>query len=251
MSDPQEPHFFSDDSNWSQGLDYYRSLFPRPEDGFMAVGEGTVYSESTDLSLERIRSVFQSGDLKLIYVARHPLERLESAYRHNYLAYGKALSPFPELILQKRWFFGSSHFKVCCEWKKAFGTDNLYPVLFEDLVSDPLAVARSCFEFLGLDPDVDLDFENRAYNNSGDRAARTKLTGLESSRFLRMAIPKAWRPKLRNLAVEFLGKRVQDPAIWSAESLSFACHELESDAHTFLKSLGRDPGLWAFPHRTI
>lgn len=249
MSDPQEPHFFSHDENWERGLPFYESLFPTPAEGFQAIGEGTVYSESTEVNLPRIRSVFSPDDLKLIYIARHPLERLESAYRHNHLALGKKLEPFSELIKKQRWFPRSRHFEVCETWREAFGKDNLHAVLFDDLRQDPVAVARSCFKFLGLNADVPLVFANRAYNHSGERAAKQRLAALQTNHLLKKIVPPWLRPKLSSFAINLLKKRVEDPVKWTPESLDYACEMLEPDAKRFLASLRRDPEMWSFPHR--
>lgn len=45
--------------------------------------------------------------------------------------------------------------------RDAFGDDHVLPLLFDDLSDDPEAVATTCFRFLGLDADVQVEAQQR------------------------------------------------------------------------------------------
>jgi hypothetical protein len=45
--------------------------------------------------------------------------------------------------------------------RAAFGDEHVLPLLFDDLVEDPVVVAARCFRFLGIDPDVEVSASHR------------------------------------------------------------------------------------------
>ena len=79
----KEPHFFSRDDRWDHGLRWYEELFSDAPRG-MLVGEASAsYTDPrlADTVAERMFDVIPRA--RLIYVMRHPLERLRSHYRHE------------------------------------------------------------------------------------------------------------------------------------------------------------------------
>lgn len=78
----KEPDFFTD--GWNRGLEWYSSLFA-PLDESLITGEASVgYSDPihADLAAQRIHETIPRA--RLIFVARHPVERLRSHYRHDF-----------------------------------------------------------------------------------------------------------------------------------------------------------------------
>src|SRR5262249_9316045 len=83
MSRPKEPNFFSDDANYVRGLSWYRSLFPG-RDGVVLRGESSTHYTKLPTYPRTVKRMTQSlRDVKLIYVMRHPIDRLVSHYMHE------------------------------------------------------------------------------------------------------------------------------------------------------------------------
>ena len=82
MSRPKELNFFVEDMNWGLGVDWYRSHFP---------ANATVRGETSPHYTNRPRSEGVAArmretlgsDARLIYMVRHPIDRLLSHYLHN------------------------------------------------------------------------------------------------------------------------------------------------------------------------
>ncbi|MBA3583056.1 MAG: sulfotransferase domain-containing protein, partial [Gemmatimonadetes bacterium] len=78
----KEPNFFSDDRQWRKGLGWYGGLFAdAPPD--CLVGEASVRYTGASLSAiaaERMAATVPHA--RLIYLVRHPIDRIRSQYRH-------------------------------------------------------------------------------------------------------------------------------------------------------------------------
>src|SRR5262249_25249044 len=104
MCHPKEPSFFSDDEIYARGWGWYGSLF-RPAGLAGLRGESsTHYTKLPTYPRTIDRMARDLRRLKLIYVMRHPIDRLISQYVHE-VTVGRisaglreALERHPELI---------------------------------------------------------------------------------------------------------------------------------------------------------
>jgi hypothetical protein len=86
MSPRKEIEFFSDDSNWARGGDWYREHF-QDLAGALAVGEcSTGYTKFPTHPDAPTRIAELLPNAKLVYLVRDPVERIRSHYEHNALA---------------------------------------------------------------------------------------------------------------------------------------------------------------------
>lgn len=153
MSEPKEPNFFSDEANWRKGMDWYRGLFAGAGAGAaMLAGESsTHYTKLPDHpeALPRIREWLPQA--KLIYVMRHPVQRLLSHYSHGWLERSidgpvdEAVHRYPELIDYGRYAMQIG------PYLETFGRENVLPVFFERLVSSPQTELERVCAFLGYE----------------------------------------------------------------------------------------------------
>ena len=84
MCTPKEPDFFSIDANYFKGIDWYYSLFNEASPTQVCGEASTTYSRwhQHPKAAERI---YQSlGQVKLIYIMRHPVDRAYSFYVHRF-----------------------------------------------------------------------------------------------------------------------------------------------------------------------
>src|SRR5271168_5119276 len=83
MSRPKEPNFFSDDANYAQGWRWYSSHFRGSRAGVGRGESSTHYTKLPTFPRTVERMVRDLPRIKLIYVMRHPIERLVSQYVHE------------------------------------------------------------------------------------------------------------------------------------------------------------------------
>ena len=80
MTTPKEPGYFAFDDYYELGVIAYAALFDYSSDGQIS-GEASVWYTThpfIERSAERLRKLLP--DVKLIYITRHPVERLYSQY---------------------------------------------------------------------------------------------------------------------------------------------------------------------------
>src|SRR5262249_42443904 len=83
MSRPKEPNFFSDDGVYARGPGWYASLFAEAGPADLCGESSTHYTKlpTYPRPVERMAELLPR--VKLIYVMRHPIDRLLSHYVHE------------------------------------------------------------------------------------------------------------------------------------------------------------------------
>lgn len=92
--------------------------------------------------------------LRLVYIMRDPVARIESHLAHDYAVGRISSSDFDRIVLEHSRYLDWSNYALQLRpWISAFGKGNLLPVIMEDFVADRDRVARKVACFVGLDPD--------------------------------------------------------------------------------------------------
>ena len=174
MSTPKEPNFFSDDPIYRKGLDWYRCLFSGALNGAICGESSTHYTKLPNYphTIERLKEAIPNP--KLIYVMRHPVDRLISHYMHQWSEgvitcdIDKAVDRYPELIDY------SCYGKQITPFIDAFGVKAILPVFFVDLKSSPQRSLEAIGRFIGVANPATLhwDWENGQDNVSQNRIRR-------------------------------------------------------------------------------
>lgn len=152
-------------ATWGEYLELFRNARPG-----QVTGEASVSSLPMPAAPERIRAY--APDAKMIAVLRDPAER---AFSHHRYFLGAGVEANPDLMAcigdDARRLDGNRYIGFAYLWAGFyarhlrrylgfFTAGQLKVFLYEDLRSDPVAVARSIFEFLGVDqrfaPDVSI-----------------------------------------------------------------------------------------------
>lgn len=141
----KETRFF--DLHYARGLDWYRNHFPCANDGRLA-GEIAPTYFASPAARDRIAQALPG--VRLVFIFRHPVQRLVSLYRLK-KAYGmvgwsleSALEKDPELI-------GSSRYaEHLVGWQRRFPSDQIQVNLYDDLQHDPQAFVDQIADFLGM-----------------------------------------------------------------------------------------------------
>jgi hypothetical protein len=151
VSSPKEANFFVEEREWRRGLDWYRAVFTGARDA-IAIGESSpqytffpVYAGVPD----RIASILP--DVRIIYLMRHPIERMRSAYRHT-LSEGVETRPIADALLQDARYMDVSRYAMQIEeYLRCFPAEQLLLLTAEDLRFDREATLQRVLEFIGVD----------------------------------------------------------------------------------------------------
>jgi len=217
MCEPKEPHFLAfagqtlafagpgdgetinhfaitDESRW-------RLLF-QPVDGVQEYGDGSVSSlYYHDAAVANIRKF--CPDARLIVVLRDPTDRAFSAFeywtgrgfetetftRGLDLEEQRILDGYHHIWHYTRMGFYSEQLRPFIE---AFGRERLLVLGYESLMADKPAGLTRCYEFLGVDPqsDVDVDVKVNAGGMSRNRLVTQLLRWIRRIPLLRWVIRK-------------------------------------------------------------
>jgi hypothetical protein len=149
MSTPKEPNFFSDESEWKRGLDWYWGLFAGATQGDLCGESSTHYTKlpTHPRAIDRIAE--HVPDAKFIYVMRHPVDRLVSHYVHEWTQrvidgpIGSAVDLHPELVQ-----YGQYAMQLQ-PWLERFGRERVLPVFFDRLRAHPQDELERVCRFIG------------------------------------------------------------------------------------------------------
>jgi hypothetical protein len=153
MSGTKELDFFIARKNWSRGLGWYEAQFA-DANGAQAVGEASpryaVYPAYPDVP-ERISGLLPNA--RLVYVLRHPVERLISLYQHRFRG-NTERRPFEKAVREDCIYLDGSRYALQIEqYLEHFPREQLLLVLSEQLRSERDRTLETVFRFVGVDPE--------------------------------------------------------------------------------------------------
>lgn len=169
LPEKKELDFFAEPSNFARGFAWYEGNFDAA-DGAIAVGEAsTSYTKHPDFGGVPARIAGSLPDVRLIYVIRHPIERMRSHYLHDLLL-GEERDPIERALLSRsRYRDFSSYAMQIDRYLEYFSRDRLLVVRAEDLRLDRAAVLRSIWEFLGVDPNWEHATLEREFHRTDEK----------------------------------------------------------------------------------
>jgi hypothetical protein len=245
MSRPKEPFFFCYDHVYAQGWPWYERLF-EGADGKRAIGEGsTPYSQTGTYPNTVERIVKHLPDARILYITRHPLDRLESMWI-ELLSQGLTMLPFNRALREDPQYIDSAlYWKQLSAYRKYFPDERVKLLFFDDFQRDPDAVLRSCFEFLGVDASIKIEnADEPRYASEGKRKDRG-LTNFLRTRlpfFLRLRdISPSW---LRSFARASLKTPIPGRPRWDQDTRTWVIESIRDDVATFLRHAGKPEDYW-------
>jgi hypothetical protein len=154
MCRPKEPKFFG--RHYDKGWRWYASLF---EEGLKARlrGEGSTMYSSNLPGFEHTAELISTylPKTKIIYMARHPLDRIVSQWRHIKGKHPTSTSSFEKLWKTSRLkdlLIGCSmYYERLSTFREHFPDDQILCLTFEDFLSQPKQTLESVLDFLGID----------------------------------------------------------------------------------------------------
>lgn len=204
MSELKEPNFFSNDEQYAKGFDWYLANFQAARATDICGESSTHYTKlpTYPQTVERIAQ--QYPQIKLIYIMRHPVDRLVSQYIHEWTQniidrdINQAIYEHSELIDYSRYAMQLE------PYLDAFSERQILPVFFERLLSHKQSELERICRFLDYPELPTWRESDDVHNASSDRVRKNKLRdllveapGLKTIR--QNFIPKSWRNWVRSL----------------------------------------------------
>jgi hypothetical protein len=145
LSSFKETDFFS--TNYSNGLNWYRTLFTNPNSSLPNMEIAPNYFSSAEA---RDRIAHHIPTCRIICTVRDPVDRAYSHYRMLYhdgwVRYG-----FEETIASSSLILESSKYAShLLEWRARFGKENVFVAIYDDLVADPQDYLDRICDFIGI-----------------------------------------------------------------------------------------------------
>jgi hypothetical protein len=203
MSDPKELYFFSDDPVYAKGIDWYASHFADAPAGSICGESTTHYTKLPTYPKTIERMCRHIPHAKLIYIMRHPIDRLVSQYIHQWteneitLPLVEAIEAHPELIAYSRYTMQLQPFF------NSYGQENVLPIFFDQIRQQPQAILEHVCRFIGYDGTPtwqELERQNVSAQRMRSSGWRDKLTYAPGiSQIRQYLIPQAVRDKIKGL----------------------------------------------------
>lgn len=142
----KETFFF--DRYFGRGWDWYRSQFGEHDERMLLAEVGSTYFES-DKARERIQGAIPEA--RILITVRNPIARSFSSFGHEYTK-GRVRDDFFDAVGALPRIVESGRYGVLApEWEKAFGREQIFYVVQEDIEDDPQGQVNRIFDFLGIE----------------------------------------------------------------------------------------------------
>jgi len=173
ISTQKEPCFFSRDSEYQKGFEYYASLFPKVEDDVILMDGSTEYSRCTMFPAVARRIFESTPEAKFVYVMRHPIDRAFSHYVHRWTREVHCGEPFretfEEFVKHDTICTDDSLYKMQVErYLQYFPIDRFLFLLTEDLDADPVGCVRRILAHVGVEVSESLEISQERANEAGN-----------------------------------------------------------------------------------
>jgi hypothetical protein len=240
---PKEPEFFCDDAVFARGWGWYESLFAGAQEK-IAVGEGsTSYTKQMRFPHAAERIAKYLPEAKLIYIARHPLMRIESHWLLR-IAAGLDVSPFAEALKKSPHIVDTSlYWKQISRYRDFYPDENLLLLFFEDFVSNPHDIIKRAYRFLGVNPELATADPAKPKHVTADvrvdGAVIRLIQKLRGARALRNLAPELGRKVTTKLR-----KPLPNRPEWPPELRREVIQQLADDTAEFLKFCGKPSDYW-------
>jgi hypothetical protein len=249
LGDDKEPHSLCrDDVLTPEGRAKYESVYAKAEPGQLCIDASTGYSKRPDFEgvAQRALRVLPEG-FKVVYVVRHPIERIISQHHHEHAAREAGPSIDEEVRRHARYVQYSRYSYQLDPWIAAVGRERIQVVRFEDYVDFRQETVRQLCSFIGLAPEACLIEEQRVYNKSQGKPVKPRFWNAVQHnqtyrRFLRPLAPVKLRLAIRQA---LFPKATDRPAPPSEETLAHLRDALSEDVQRLEAWLGRSTPLWS------
>lgn len=240
-----EPNFFSHDQNYEKGTEWYLNLFKDRGDEHL-FGEGSNFYSARALypyTAERVAAL--NPNMKIIFTARDPIERIISAWIQRRSDSGDAVPPSVDaaVLAMPDEFIGQSQYYYNIQpYIERFPRENIFIGFMEDLKRDGSKFFAELCEFL----EVDAIPGKRGHVNpsAGKRVPNelfTKVNGFPMAQAVKGVMPQG----LKRAVKRMMEKDVSSSDISLSPSvLADVLKTISRDAELFLEYAGKPQDFW-------
>lgn len=150
--DGEECEFFVAEKTWSRGVEWYASRFEEAGRHQLIGEDSTSYTKLPLFQGVPGRVKATIPDVKLLYLVRHPIDRMRSHWLHQRWAGDVRLTAEQALGGNDDYLHCSSYAMQLRAWLEHFPREQVHVVVSEELRSDAPRVVGEVCEFLGVDP---------------------------------------------------------------------------------------------------
>lgn len=204
----KEPGFFAFEDIWQKGFDWFDTLFDfDPETHRYRLEASTDYTKEPFATgvWERM-TANPDVRVKLLYIMRHPIKRMESHARHVQSArkeLGQHISPRPDHSLDAGPspvnLVSSQYATQLDAFAEARAAGNLHCLTLEELGNAPEATLAAIYDFLELEPgSQELRVRNAASARTQVNPTWKRLNSLPMVSTLNRLLPSGLRQSLRD-----------------------------------------------------
>ena len=169
MPETKELHYFVAEKNFRRGVEWYQRQFAKAGD-VAAIGEASPDYAKYPIHQgipERIARLLPEA--RLIYVIRHPLERIRSHYLHD-VACGRERRPIGDAVPGNEHFLAPTRYALQIDqYLDHFSRDQLLVVTSEQLRHDRDRTMRRVHRFIGVADDCSTSMQDVEYNATRDK----------------------------------------------------------------------------------
>lgn len=243
-----DPSYFCDDLNFAKGAEWYEAHFAG-RNGKKICGEGSNgYSWSAKFPNSAPRMFEYHPGLKLVYMVRHPIERMVSAWIQNRSDWGEDVPASLDrcFIDEPDWILNESlYWENISRYRRFFPDSQIFVGFLEDLHRDRVAFFSRLSQFLGVTAQVPV--KRGHLNPSIGKAVPSPLYALLHRMPLASPVKRVLPPRLKEaLRKKFLTQRIQEKPRFSEVIRRQAVAAVRGDAERFLQYAGRPRDFWKF-----
>jgi Sulfotransferase family len=175
MPESKELNFFVAERRWHRGRDWYEAQFAGTGDA-VAVGEASpIYAMYPEFAGVPDRIARLLPQARLIYVVRHPIERMRSHYLHQ-VARGREHGPIGHALTADPRYLDTSRYSMQIDRYLAhLPPERLRVITAEELRDDRVATIGRVLRFLGLDPGLLPATLDREFHRTAEKRKRRLL----------------------------------------------------------------------------
>ena len=199
----KEPNFFGDDKNYSRGLRWYSDLYETADTGSILGEASTDYAKYPLFPNSAVRIKSYAPACKIIYMVRHPIDRLVSHYVHEWTQ-GNVSDKIDDAVLRDSSLIDVSLYEQqLSRYLEYFEHSRVYVLFFERFVQCPEEELRALSSFLGAKNNFEWKDSLSVANKSSERIRRFPGYGVfiesELATFLRRGlVPEMLRQKVKS-----------------------------------------------------
>lgn len=250
MASPKETNYFL--WNYAHGPGWYRDCFPDFRPGQQR-GEGSVFYSTKACEAEAAPRILAANPaVKLIWIARHPIKRLESNFReihHSGHIYGyEAPYAIVDYVLDGAYTLDDNRYVArLSHYLELFPAEQFHVLFLEDLVADQARELARVHAFLGVTPMPHAGAADDCWLNSGSEKLydTSPLRWARRTRGIRTLVQKAGGRR-----VDWVGRRTglrrpfRGPISWGPGDRERVLDELRDDALGLLRFAGKPDDFW-------